>query len=81
MCTQVYICLLIFFKWFLQKDVEDMSMLIVFLLIISLGYKSFSHHNEMISFIFFPIDFEGIYMTIEHKPSKGGVLRITYYIC
>jgi hypothetical protein len=42
MYIQVYVCLLIFFKEFLQIDIGDMSMLIVFLLIILLSYKSFS---------------------------------------
>jgi hypothetical protein len=37
MCKQVYAYLLIFPTWFLQRDVEDISMLIVFLLYCAIG--------------------------------------------
>jgi hypothetical protein len=66
MYTQVYVCLLIFSKIFLQRDIEDMSILIVFLLFISLSYRSFSHNNKIASFIFPTGFFEVLYMTIEH---------------
>jgi hypothetical protein len=41
MYTQIYINLLIFSKGILQRDVRDMGMLMMFLLIVSLGYRSF----------------------------------------
>jgi hypothetical protein len=56
MCTQVYAYLLIFLKEFLQRDIEDISILIMFLLIVSLGYRSFSQYNRMRTFIF-PTEF------------------------
>jgi hypothetical protein len=52
MYTEVYVCLLIFPKEFLHRNVRDMGMLIVFLLIVPLDYRSFLQHNRITSFIF-----------------------------
>jgi hypothetical protein len=52
-CTYNICVSLDFFKEFLQIDIGDIGMLIVFLLIILLSYKSFSQYNRMTSFIFF----------------------------
>jgi hypothetical protein len=72
MCAQVYVCLLIFSKGFLQRDIRDMSMLIVFLLIVPLDYMSFYSITRWHS-PFFRWVLEGIYMTIGHLLSKGSV--------
>jgi hypothetical protein len=54
MHTSIYIYILIFSQMvFLQRDIGDMSMLIVFLLIVILSYRSFLQYNIMTSFIFF----------------------------
>jgi hypothetical protein len=71
MYTQVYVCLLIFHKGFLQRNVDDIGILIMFLLIVTLDYRSFSHHNRMTSF--FPLSFKGLLYDNCTSTVKGGV--------
>jgi hypothetical protein len=55
-----------------------MSMLIVFLLIVPLGYSSFSQHNKMTSLIF-PTGFLRNVHDNWASTVQAGVLRINYY--
>jgi hypothetical protein len=78
--VQTSICLSLDFSiGFLQKNVGDISMLIVFLLNCPNELYEFFTAEQYYVIHFFYWIFKEVYMIIEHQLSKGRVLRINYY--